>query len=454
MMKNKFRILLFIAVLGASGLHARQVPQIDTGTREGMLGVRIAVPDFQPTTTDPKVASLTALFNQVLRDDLVNSGALTVISSSFYPAGKFANPGDIKPDDWTTPAVNAQFVAFGRTLMNRGQFRAEAHLWDMKNPQNREMLGRGGGMGVSGSDDTEASARIAAHTLADAIIELIGGGIRGISRTQLAFVSERARGVKELFIMDYDGANQQALTSYRSLVLTPSWSPDGDKIAFTTYHRGSPAIGIISAIDRRPHTFQTPGGSLTTTPSWSPDGSKIAFASTRDTPHDGAESYVADWNGRNLRRLTQSKGIDVSPVWNPRTGQEIAFSSDRSGTNQIYIMDAEGTNVRRIIDDGGSAVNPSWSPDGQRIAFAWQRPGSYFDIYIHDLTTGRNTQLTQNSRNNERPTWSPDGRHIAFESDRSGTTQIWSMLANGQNARQLTRTGKNQGPTWSGFKQH
>jgi TolB protein len=116
-------------------------------------------------------------------------------------------------------------------------------------------------------------------------------------------------------------------------------------------------------------------------------------------------------------------------------------------------MDAEGTNVRRIIDDGGSAVNPAWSPDGQRIAFALQRPRGYYDIYMHDLGTGRNTQLTQNEGNNEQPTWAPDGRHIAFASTRTGTTQIYSMLADGTKVRQLTRTGKNQGPAWSGYFQ-
>jgi len=215
---------------------------------------------------------------------------------------------------------------------------------------------------------------------------------------------------------------------------------------------GAVDIEIISRIDRHSYPFQRPGGT-TTTPAWSPDGSQLAFATSRDG--SDTEIYVADWNGKNLHRLTVSKSVDISPVWNPKTGKEIAFVSDRSGTAQIYIMDAEGTNVRRIIEDGGTAVNPAWSPDGQRIAFAWQRSRtSYFDLYIHDLATGNNVQLTQDLGNNERPTWAPDGRHLAFESTRNGTAQIYSMLADGMKVRQLTQTGKNTGPAWSMYIDH
>ena len=187
------------------------------------------------------------------------------------------------------------------------------------------------------------------------------------------------------------------------------------------------------------------------TPAWSPDGSKIAFATSRDG--SDPEIYVADWNGKNMRRLTVSKpAVDVSPVWNPKTGREIAFTSDRNGSPQIYIMDAEGTNVRRLVEEGGHAVSPSWSPDGARIAFAWQRSKtSNFDIYIHEFATGMNTQITHDAADNEKPTWAPDGRHLAFESSRLGSRQIFSMLLDGTRVRQLTNMGKNTAPAWSGY---
>ncbi len=424
----------------------QQRPQIEAHTNTGILGVKIAVPEFQVAAADPKADALTSIFNKVLWDDLDYSGVLTLVSRSFYPLGKFADPGDIRVEDWTTTAVDAQFIAFGNTRVSGGRISVEARLWDLKNPQNREAIGK-----RYGSEDTEDGTRLVAHEFADAIVELIGGGIRGIAQTKIAYVSDR-NGSKEVYVKDYDGNNSYPLTSYRSTALTPVWAPDGEKIAFTRMRTGAVGLEILSRIDRRSYPFQNPGGT-TTTPAWSPDGSLLAFATSRDG--SDTEIYVADWNGKNLRRLTVSKSVDISPVWNPKTGREIAFVSDRSGSAQIYIMDAEGTNVRRIIEEGGTAVNPAWSSDGQRIAFAWQKSRtSYFDIYVHDLATGKNDQLTQDSGNNERPTWAPDGRHLAFESTRSGTAQICSMLADGTKVRQITQTGKNTGPAWSQYIEH
>jgi TolB protein len=434
-------VLGLFAALTAAGA-AKQRPQVDTGTNVGVVGVKIAVPDFQPASADPKTTALAAVFNKVLWDDLDYSGGVTLVSRSLYPLGKFSQPADIKPEDWTTPAVDAQFLAFGNIRAGNGTMSVEARLWDVKTSQNREAIGQ-----RFNSDDSEEGARLIAHRFADAIIDLIGGGARGIAQTHIAYVCERTLGTKELCMMDYDGSNAQTLTAYKSIVMSPAWSPDGEKIAFTSYRRGTPDIEILSRIDRRPHTFERAGGT-TGMPAWSPDGSKIAFATSRDG--SDMEIYVADWNGKNMRRLTVSKGVDVSPVWNPRTGREIAFTSDRGGSPQIYIMDAEGTNVRRLVEEGGHAVNAAWSPDGQRIAFAWQRSGN-FDIYVHELATGRNTPITQNAGDNEKPSWAPDGRHIAFESSRRGGRQIFSMVLDGTKIRQLTNTGRNTGPAWSGF---
>jgi TolB protein len=133
---RKLLLVVLLLVCLQAGISARQ--DVFSFTNQGVVGVKIAVPEFQPATADPKTASHAAIFNQVLMDDLNYSAGVTVVSRSYYPIGKFSSPGDIKPEDWTKPAVDAQFIAFGNLRMANGALFAEARLWDLKNPANRE----------------------------------------------------------------------------------------------------------------------------------------------------------------------------------------------------------------------------------------------------------------------------------------------------------------------------
>ena len=151
--------------------------------------------------------------------------------------------------------------------------------------------------------------------------------------------------------------------------------------------------------------------------------------------------------------LTENKGPDVSPTWNPKTNAQIAWVSGRTGLPQIYTMASDGTNASRLTDQG-YAVSPSWSPNGQFLAFAWVRhygpgaPGAS-DIYVMDVASKQWAQLTHDGGRNDFPSWSPDGRHIVFQSNRTGKVQIWTMLADGSETRQLTTSGENSQPNWS-----
>jgi TolB protein len=114
-------------------------------------------------------------------------------------------------------------------------------------------------------------------------------------------------------------------------------------------------------------------------------------------------------------------------------------------------MGRDGSDPVRLTSGEGDAVNPSWHPNGQHIAFAWTRgydPGN-FNIFVMDVATRELIQLTSGAGRNENPTWAPDGRHIVFSSNRSGSTQIWTMLADGTQLRQLTHQGRNSNPVWS-----
>jgi TolB protein len=186
---------------------------------------------------------------------------------------------------------------------------------------------------------------------------------------------------------------------------------------------------------------------LTATPNFTPDGKQILFASSIS---GDPQIHIANADGSGVRRLTYSRAIEVEPKVNPKTGAEIVFVSGRGGPPQIYRMNMEGADVQRLTTGEGEAVNPAWHPDGQFIAFAWTRgfaPGNY-NIFVMDVATRQYNQLTHGAGRNENPSWAPDGRHIVFSSNRSGSSQIWTMLADGTQLRQLTTQGRNAQPVW------
>lgn len=447
-------VVFGLALVGGltSHLQARPAPPQDQRQAAIQIGIplsleqqRLAVADFR--VNNPEVAPQIRVFNEVLWNDLDNCGVFELVSKSFYPVAlpgrrdELAAPGALAA--WANPPAKAQALAFGNGSFINGKLVVQGFLYDVQNEVRPEILAR-----QYTDDNTEAAARVIAHRFANAIIERLGGGLPGIAESKIYFCRTTRPGIKEIWVMDYDGANQRPVTQYGSLSLTPNVSPDGSKLAFTSYFRGSPQIYVLSADTMRQLTFINPRTGLSTTPAWSPDGNKIAFSSSVS---GDSEIYVADSDGRNMRRLTNTRGVNIYPAWNPKTGAQIAFVSDRGGLPQVYIMDSDGSNVRRLSEGGGDAVTPAWSPNGQTLAFSWTRgyaPGNY-NVFLLDVAGGRLVQLTHGAGRNEHPWVSPDGRQIVFESDRNGGKQIFTMLADGTKVRALTRAGTNTAPVWS-----
>jgi TolB protein len=297
----------------------------------------------------------------------------------------------------------------------------------------------------------EPSARLIAHVAADEILA-DQAGVRGLAHSRLAFVSDRAGGyteptgsrrrVKEIFVADYDGANDSRVTSDGELDLTPSWSPDRLAVAYTCYRRGYQDIFITRLGPRRQDT-PTGGRGRNWLPAWSPDGTRIAFTSDREGSED---IYVIKADGSDLRRLTSHWAIDTSPAWSP-DGTEIAFTSNRTGRPQIWVMRADGSGQRALTSDR-YCDRPSWSPGpADEIAYA-SLTKTGFDIMVIDRQTGSVRQLTSGGQN-ESPSFSPNGRHIAFTSVRSGSQQIWTMTRTGTDLRQVTHVGNNSMAAWS-----
>src|SRR5260221_150132 len=296
------------AILSCASLCSSALAQdwIKTGTGLGVERIRLAVPEFKASNQDPRNAELLRTFNDTLWNDLDNAGIFDMVSKSFYPLGQIGSPGDLKLDTWGAAPVNAAMLAFGNLAATANNVTVQGWLDDVKNPTSPQVLTK---------QYTEAAttqqARVIAHKFADEIILRMGGGINGIAETQIFFVSSRG-GHKEIWAMDYDGANQHPVTTLGTISLSPHISPDGSRLAFSSFSGSGWEIRMFSFDLNRMVSFPRFGGT-NTSPSWSPDGSKLAFSSSR-SGESGIN--VIDQSGGNLHRITSSRGPHVSPVWN------------------------------------------------------------------------------------------------------------------------------------------
>jgi TolB protein len=402
---------------------------------------RMAVPDFLAISNDKETQAIARTIAEVLWNDLDFEREFYMIPRDTYrsipPAASIAEPPF---DRWRE--LGADGLVTGSVIRNGNTVRVEMRMYRVASRQQvyaREYSG------------TTTNPRLFAHTISDEIHES-QRSLRGVARTKLAFSSDRNResvagtvenrDVKEVYISDYDGANQQRVTIDRQLSITPSWAPDGRAIAYTSYRRGYPDI-YISMIFQGVMTTPTKGMGHNYLPVFSPDGTQIAFASSRD---GNPEVYVMNRDGSGIRRITNHPGIDWTPTWAP-SGTQIAFVSERAGVPSIWVVGVDGLNPRRVSFD--LSDRPTWSPAPyNEIAYA-ARTGPGYDIKILNLAAGETRQITFGEGTNESPAWAPNGRHLAFSSTRAGRVQIFTVDRDGRNVRQITRDGNNQQPHWS-----
>jgi len=453
-------ILIFTAVILGPAVAAMQNPpssppqgQPPAPQQQNEIGLTInpgdptsppkyAVPDFIALSKDAETQAAAKILGQVLWDDLDFEREFYMIPRDTYgsiPAAKSID--DVPFDRWLE--LGADGLAIGSVQKDGNGLKIQVRLFNVRSHQAvfaREYSG------------SAANPRVFAHTAADEIHKQ-QRALNGVARSKLTFSSDRDRekitgtvenrDVKEIYIADYDGANQRRITVNRALNITPTWSPDGKSIAYTSYARGFPTL-FVSMIYEGKRLEPATSGTQNWLPAWSPDGSTIAFTSSRD---GNAELYAMNRDGSNVRRLTNNPAIDTTPTWSP-TGAQIAFTSDRSGSPAIYVMGADGLNLRRVSTDS-YCDRATWSPAPfNEVAFVC-RTGPGYDIKIYDFAEGAIKQITFGEGSNESPAYAPNGRHIAFTSTRAGKVQIFTVGRDGKGLRQITKIGNNFTPDWS-----
>jgi TolB protein len=336
-------------------------------------------------------------------------------------------------DNWK--AIGAEGLVQGELREQQGRAQVRFRVWDTTRCR---LLGE---VGFRERDRAELS--MLARLVADDIVQRFTGR-RGVSSTEIAYVSDNGRRNKEIWVMSADGSNKRRVTNNGSINLFPSWSPDAKTLLYTSFKGGLSELYLLFRGTR-------PGVKLIQTRDekfrgvWSPNDGTIAAVVSRQ---GNTDLYTVTSDGKNPKRLTDDRSIESSPAWSP-DGRKMAFVSDRTGSPQIFVKDLDSGDVRRLTYSGDYNASPAWSPTGEWIAYAAQA-GNDFDIYLITPDGSFTQPLVSASRSDEDPAFSPDGRKLAFSSNRRGRKEIYRIDLNGQNTTVLTDgAGNCTNPAWS-----
>ena len=429
----KIRSICFVIGLTALFTAGVALAQTDIHVSGPAAGFPVALPQI---CDGGGGAPYNSKIPEIISKNLQVSGLFKVLDpSSFLEApGKCEAPDKVGFPDWSVIGAEGLVKGSIKTSAN-GQILVELYLYDVQ--QQKAVIGKR--YESEGGD----YARIA-HRFSNEIMRFFTGE-KGVFGTRIAYIGKVGR-FKELFIMDLDGSNSRQLTRDRGIVLSPSWSPAGDKIMYTSFRTRKPEIYMISPEGGSPKQITSREG-MELGSKFTPDARSIISSASSN---GNTNIVMFDLRGKIIQNLTNSSGIEVSPSLSPDGGQ-IAFCSNRSGGPQIYVMDSAGGNAHRIsFTNSNYCTSPAWSPKGDKIAFVCRAGGN--QLFLSAPDGSQSVQLTF-SGNNEDPSWAPDGRSLAFSSDAGrGSARNISILPllGGGSPKRISVSNVEEGmPSWS-----
>lgn len=391
----------------------------------------------------------------VLEKDLTVASYFSIQNpSAFLEQDKGLRPKQMEPNGFDYEAwksIGTEFLIKTGFNVAGDTMTFEAYVY---NVNQREMV-----FGRSYSAPLR-DLRSVAHKFCNDLLEKISG-VKPFFLTKVAVARSAGRNEKEIFVMDWDGANAQAVTNSKTISVSPTWSRDGRYVAYSAFltHRRTKMRNMdlfIYDLKTRERSLLSAQRGLNSTASFFPDQRDAVI---RISPNNGtSDLYKISLASKEKTAITNGPrgAMNVEPRVSP-DGRKLAFSSDRSGKAMIYVHDFGSNATTKLTHAGQYNSTPAWSPDGTKIAFAGNRD-SHFDIYIMDVD-GKNMRRLTDSRkasgrgaNHEDPSFSPDGRFIMFRSDRTGNYQLYVVSVDGKNEYRLTFDNHNYyQPQWSPY---
>ncbi len=382
MLKGFTKILITLIFLTAINAHAQSQLYIKVGEAQIKKSL-LALPPIQfigTSSSVPKYKSVGAELYQVIYNDLITSSYFQMIDQKAFledvsKTSPLPFPGDpkgFKFESWRT--IGAEFLIRTNYSIAGGQITLETYTYHV--PKGNLILAKKYRGPLN-------SVRRIAHTFCNDVLKALTGK-EGMFLSRLTASSDRAgKKQREIYVMDWDGENIQAISHHKSIALSPAWSPDGSKIAYTAFvksartgKRNADLFIYETTTGKRWLVSYREG--INSGAAFAPDSKSLYLTISRGSNPDILQMTL---DGTILKTLTKGPNgaMNVEPAVSPN-GQKIAFSSDRSGRPMIYIMNKDGSGARRVTIAGKYNSSPAWSPDGKKIAFAAKVKGQ-FDIF-------------------------------------------------------------------------
>ena len=393
-------------------------------TGAGANRIPVAIADFGGESGAARAVT------SVVRGDLERSGLFKLIDANGVAMTEDTSPAF---GDWKSRGADA--LSAGSVSPVGGRQEARFRLYDV----NKQSTLAGAAFVTS-----TPTLRMAGHRIADVIYEKLTGE-PGVFSTRIAYVVRKSAQRYELHIADADGQNAQTALISREPIISPSWSPDGGRLAYVSFENKKPVIYVHSLASGQRSAVANFKGS-NSAPAWSPDGRKLAVVLSKD---GGSQIFTVNADGSGVQRLTTTSGISTEPFFAP-DGQSIFFTSDRGGSPQIYRTSINGGDAQRITFEGSYNVSPRISPDGKSLAFISRRDGG-FRLAVMDLAS-RQVQVLTDSYKDESPSFAPNSRMILIATEIGGRGMLSAVSTDGRIKQRLSiQAGDVREPAWGPF---
>ncbi len=368
----------------------------------------------------------------VVAADLTNSGLFKMIDAGgINPLP--SDPQDVNYGTWRTRGADAVVIG-SVSPRSDGRYDVQFRLMDVTKQTQ-----------LAGFAYTAAASqlRLTAHKIADIIYEKLTGD-PGVFATRILYVVKHGKQRYELQVSDVDGYGGQTILSSNEPIISPSWSPDGSRVAYVSFEppHKKPVVYVQSLTTGGRKAIASFWGS-NSAPAWSPDGGRLAVVLTKD---GGSQIYLLGADGGGATRLTQSAAIDTEPNFSP-DGRYLLFTSDRGGSPQIYRLAVNGGQPERVTFEGSQNFSPRHSPDGKSFTFI-QRSGARFNVAMQDFAT-RQVQVLTDGAVDESPTFAPNGRMILYATEVRGRGILSAVSSDGRvKLRIPSNAGDVREPAW------